>query len=132
MLRASSSTVALSLCAVLAASIPTPTAGSGPQQENRGGTGYARLIAPSSTIAEAVPFDVAGHVSTRRVKRTVHLEGKVPGGTWSRMGTTTTDRRGKFLVEDLRLDSSTRLRGVLPAHTTRVPAVAGARRVTSC
>lgn len=125
--RALSSALALLLAAVLSATNLSSTASSSPQQETVR-PGHARLISPKTMVAAAVPFDLAGQVSTTRVKRKVKLQSRARGGTWSSLRTTTTDRQGNFTLKHLRLSSNTRLRGLLPEHTTRVPETAGGPR----
>ena len=129
MLRALSSAVALLLCAALtASSTASSTASGSPPQRDEPRTGYSRLVPPKTTVAQDVPFDLSGHVSTKRVKREVKLQQKVRRGTWRSFTTTTTDRRGRFTFEDVALSSTARLRGRLPAHATRVPREAGGPR----
>lgn len=108
--------VAVLLCTALAAPALSSTAKAAPEGREGARAGHARLIPPKSTVAQGVPFALSGRISTRRVKREVELQSKVRRGRWRPIGTTTTDRRGRFTFEDIQLFTNSRLRGRLPAN----------------
>ena len=106
--------VAVLLCTALAAPALSSTAKAAPEGREGARAGHARLFPPEATVAQGVPFTLSGRVSTRRVKREVELQSKVRRGEWRPVGTTTTDRRGRFAFEDIQLFTNSRLRGHLP------------------
>lgn len=115
MFRALICAVTVLLCAPLAA--PALTTSSRQQEAAR--AGYARLVDPVSTVTKTVPFDLSGYVSLRGVKRAVVLEKQGARGTWLAVARARTDRDGRFTFRGVRLTSSSRLRGRLPALRTR-------------
>ena len=115
MLMGLSGGAAVLLCAALLTPSLSSTAETPPQGRDGARAHHARLIPPEATVAQGVPFTLSGRVSTRRVKRRVELQSKVRRGEWRPVGTTTTDRRGRFAFEDIQLFTNSRLRGRLPA-----------------
>lgn len=119
MFRALICAIAVLPCATLTAPASSSSASSASRQQEAARAGYARLVLPDSTIAKTVPFDLSGHVSTRGIKRAVVLEKKVARGTWLAVTRAKTDRDGTFTFRGVRLASTSRLRGRLPALRTR-------------
>lgn len=104
------------LCAALLTPSLSSTASDAPSGPDGSRVQLARLIPPDDAVAQGVPFPLSGRVSTVRDRRAVELQRKVRPGEWRPVGTTTTDRRGRFTFESVQLFTSSRLRGRLPAN----------------
>ena len=115
MLLGLSGAAAMLLCAAMLTPSLSSVVGDAPQQRDAARVHRARLIPPEADVAQGVPFALSGRVSTARVRREVELQRRVGRKEWRPVGTTRTDRRGRFTFDDVQLFTSSRLRGHLPA-----------------